>query len=153
MSAASSMQNQQWLALSQEFANVIEEVSGSIVAVHGGGRLTASGIQWRQGLIVTASHAIRRDEQLSITLPDQNSAAATLVGKDSSTDVALLKIEKAAALATASTASTAGLKVGHIVLSIGRSHLGHTAASSGIVARLGGEWRTWRGGEIDQLVR
>lgn len=153
MSAASSMQNQQWLGLSQEFANVVEKVAKSVVAVHGGGRLGASGIHWRPGLIVTASHAIRRDEQLSITLPDQNSVSATLVGRDSSTDVALLKIEKAGGLATVSTTSAADLKVGHLVLAIGRSHLGHTAASSGIVARLGGEWQTWRGGAIDQLLR
>ena len=153
MPAASSMQNQQWSGLSQELANVIEKVSGSVVAVHGGGRLGASGIQWRPGLIVTVSHAIRRDEQLSITLPDQNSASAALVGKDASTDVALLKIEKAGALATISTTSTDGLKVGHLVLAVGRSHLGHVGASSGIVARLGGEWQTWRGGAIDRLLR
>jgi len=153
MSAASSMQNQQWQGLSQEFTNVVEKVSSSVVAVHGGGRLSASGIQWRPGLIVTASQAIRREEQISITLPDQSSASATLVGRDTSTDVALLKVEKKGALATVSTTSTDGLKVGHLVLAVGRSHLGHTAASSGIVARLGGEWRTWRGGAIDQLVR
>src|SRR5919204_1035394 len=152
MASASSVQNQQWLALSQEFANAIEKVSGAIVAVHGGGRLSASGIYWRRGLIVTSSHGIRREEQLSITLPDKSSAEAALVGRDPSTDVALLKVEKTS-LSTVETTSTTELKVGHVVLAVGRSRLGDTAASSGVVARLGDTWRTWRGGEIDQLIR
>src|SRR5216684_3312102 len=150
---ASSVENQQWVALSQELANVIEKLSGSIVAVHGGRRLAGSGIHWRSGLIVTANHMIRRDSELSITLPDHNSSLATLVGRDPSTDVAVLKIEANAGLATVQTTSTAGLKVGHLVVAVGRSHLGDLAASSGIVARLGGAWKTWRGGQIDQLVR
>src|SRR5207244_6914442 len=65
----------------------------------------------------------------------------------------VLKIEGATALSTVQTTSTAGLKVGHLVVAVGRSHLGDLAATSGIVARLGGPWRTWRGGDIDQLVR
>ena len=150
---ASSVQNQQWLALSQELANALEKVSGSIVAVHGGHRLAGSGIHWRSGLIVTASHMIRRDSELSITLPERQSAEATLVGRDPSTDVAVLKIERTAGLSTVQTTSTAGLKVGHLVIAVGRSHLGDLAASSGIVARLGGPWRTWKGGAIDQLMR
>jgi S1-C subfamily serine protease len=150
---SSSTQNQQWLALSQEFSNVVGKVSSSLVAVHGGGRPGASGIHWGSGVIVTASHMVRRDDELSVTLPDRNSAAATLAGRDPSTDVAVLKIEKNGELSVIETASTAALKVGHVVLAVGRSHLGDVAASSGIVARIGEAWRTWRGGEIDQLLR
>ena len=90
---ASSVQNQPWLALSQELANALEKVSPSIVAVHGGHRLAGSGIHWRSGLIVTASHMLRRDGELSITLPDRRASSVTLVGRDPSTDVAVLKIE------------------------------------------------------------
>lgn len=150
---ASSMRNEQWLAFSQELANIIEKVGSSIVAVRGGGRLGASGIHWRPGLIVTTSHTIRRDEELSITLPDQSSAPATLVGRDPSTDVAALKFENAKRLSAIKTSSPTGLKVGHFVAAVGRSQLGDLAASAGIVARLGAAWRTWRGGDIDQLLR
>ena len=38
----SSVHNQQWVALSQALANVIENLSGSIVAVHGGVVLVAA---------------------------------------------------------------------------------------------------------------
>jgi S1-C subfamily serine protease len=150
---ASSPQNQQWVTFSQEIANVIENVSGSICAVHGGRRLAGSGIHWRPGLVVTVNHMIRRDEEISITLPDRSSASASLAGRDPSTDLAVLKIEDAPGFSTVQTTSAAGLKVGHWVVSVGRSHLGDLAASGGIVARLGAPWRTWRGGNIDQLIR
>ena len=144
--------SEQLLALSQELANVVEQLSTSVVAVHGSHRFGASGIHWRSGLIVTARHAIRHGEEFSITLPDHGVASAALVGRDSSTDLALLKMD-AKGLATVRTSTTAGLKVGHLVIAVGRSHLGDLAASTGVVARLGGPWRTWRGGQIDQLLR
>ena len=39
------------------------------------------------------------------------------------------------------------------MLSIGRSRLGDISASCGIIARTGSAWQTWRGGEIDRLIR
>jgi S1-C subfamily serine protease len=44
-------------------------------------------------------------------------------------------------------------RVGDLVLSVGRSGLGDISASAGIIARTGGAWRTWRGGNIDRLIR
>jgi S1-C subfamily serine protease len=145
--------NQQWGALSEEIANAVKNVSGSVVAVQGGRRLTASGIHWRSGLVVTANHMIRRDDQLSIIFAGHRSAPAALVGRDPSTDIGVLKMDGSAGLSPAETTSTVGLKVGHVVVAVGRSHLGDVSASSGIVARLGSQWKTWRGGDIDQLVR
>ena len=45
------------------------------------------------------------------------------------------------------------VRVGELVLAIGRSALGDISASSGIIARLGSAWRTWRGGQMDSLIR
>src|SRR5581483_6199295 len=143
----------QWEALSQELASIVEQVSGSIVAVRGGRRLTASGIHWRSGLIVTADHALRHEAELAVTLPDRSSVSAQLVGRDPSTDVAVVKIADTSKLAAAQTASDVVLRVGQLVVAVGRSHLGDVSAGAGIVARLGSPWKTWRGGQIDQLIR
>jgi S1-C subfamily serine protease len=43
--------------------------------------------------------------------------------------------------------------VGEVVLAVGRSALGDISASAGIIARLGSGWRSWRGGQIDSLIR
>jgi S1-C subfamily serine protease len=74
--------------------------------------------------------------------------SATLVGRDPGTDLAVLRIQDTA-LPTAGLGDSGSLKVGHIVLAVGYG----PRASWGIVSAVGGRWRTWRGGEIDQLLR
>jgi hypothetical protein len=37
---------------------------------------------WKPGVIVTAEHTLRRDEEVSITLPDGSAATASLAGRD-----------------------------------------------------------------------
>jgi S1-C subfamily serine protease len=45
------------------------------------------------------------------------------------------------------------LKLANFVLALGRTRFGNLVASAGIIGGLGGEWRTWRGGRIDQSIR
>jgi S1-C subfamily serine protease len=52
-------------------------------------------------------------------------------------------------LPTADLGDTGALRVGHMVLALGYG----PRASWGVISALGGRWRTWRGGEIDQLLR
>ncbi len=90
----------------------------SIVAVHGGGRWHSSGIYWRSGVIVTAEEVLERDEDIKVTLPGGRVVAASLAGRDSSTDVAVLRFQPDR-LPAAPTADAALLRPGHVVLAIG----------------------------------
>src|SRR6266850_3148375 len=83
-----------WRALSSESANSIEKAGYAVVAVHARRRIPASGVHWRSGIVVTADHTLERDEEITVTLPDGRSAAASLTGRDPSTDLAILKIER-----------------------------------------------------------
>src|SRR5207245_9229758 len=47
----------------------------------------------------------------------------------------------------------AQLKLANFVLALGRTRSGNLVASAGIIGGIGGEWRTWRGGRIDQSIR
>src|SRR6266700_2744701 len=80
-------------ALSNELAATVEQAGRSVVAVHARPRFSSSGVFWRPGIIVTAQHTVRRDEDITVTLPDGSNAPATLAGADSGTDVAILKVE------------------------------------------------------------
>jgi S1-C subfamily serine protease len=140
-----------WSALSQSIAEAIEAVQDSIVTVHGGGRSTASGVVWRPGVIVTVRHTLRRSDSLQVAhggapLP------ATLAGSDAGTDLAVLRVD-AGVGKPADTGGTQSTRAGEVVLAVGRSALGDISASSGIIARLGSGWRTWRGGQMDSLIR
>jgi S1-C subfamily serine protease len=150
---ASTANRSNWDALSSELESAIEKVGHSVVAVHGGRRLAASGICWKDGLVVTSDHMLRRNHELTATLAPGNAVSGEWVGSDPGTDLALIKIDTSAKLPAVSTNATSTLKVGAFVLAVGRSHLGDLAASSGIIARIGAPWKTWRGGEIDQLIR
>src|SRR3984885_6896838 len=78
-----------------EFSNALalatERFAASVVEIHTETRGSSSGIVWRPGVIVTSEHALRRDEEIQLTLPNGRVAPATLVGRDPSTDIAVLK--------------------------------------------------------------
>ena len=136
------------LSLSNELAGAVEHVAGAVVAVNARPRLASTGVHWRPGIIVTADHTVRSDEDITIARPDGRTVAASLVGRDPSTDLAVLRIHDTD-LPAADPSDPGSLKVGHIVLAVGHG----PRASCGIVSLLGGRWHTSRGGEIDQLMR
>ena len=138
-------------AFSDHAAKLVERAAGSVVAVHGDGRRSSSGIHWRSGIIVTAEEALERDEDIKLTLPGGRLVEATLVGRDPTTDVAVLRFQPDG-LATAQTADAASLRAGHVVLAVG-NHRGAPLAGLGIVAIAGGPWHSLRGGTIDSLIR
>src|SRR2546425_1985123 len=81
------------VALSNELAAAVERAGRSVVTIHARPRLPSSGVHWRQGVIVTAEHTVKHDEEITIGAPDGGSAPATLVGRDPGTDLAVLKAE------------------------------------------------------------
>ena len=143
-----SQQSSPLLALSNNLAEIVEQTGQFVVAI-GGRRMGFSGVHWRSGIVVTVDQAIQREETLKVTLPDDRTVSATLVGRDPGTDLAVLRLEDS--LPTAPVGSDP-LKVGQMVMAIGRGDSG-VSASLGVVGALGGTWRTWQGGRVDQFVR
>jgi S1-C subfamily serine protease len=139
------------VAFSDAAAQLVERTASSIVAVQGGGRWPSSGVHWRSGVIVTAEEVLERDEDVKVTLPGGRVVAASLAGRDSSTDIAVLRFQPDG-LPAAPTADAASLRPGHIVLALG-NHEGAPIASLGIVAIAGPAWHSLRGGTIDSLIR
>jgi S1-C subfamily serine protease len=140
-----------WTQLSTSFADTIADLENSIVAIDGGGRSTTSGVVWRPGVIVTTHHGLRLRENIKIILAGE-SLSARWIGSDATTDLAVLGIDSDK-LKPAPSANDLVTRAGEVVLSIGRSRLGDISASCGIIARTGSGWRSWRGGEIDRLIR
>jgi S1-C subfamily serine protease len=139
-------------ALSNDIAAAVERASRAVVAVHGRQHMPSSGVLWRPNVVVTAEHTLKRDEEITITLADGSTVPASLAGRDSGTDLAVLKLE-AGATGAADLGDVASLKVGHLVVALGRSTERGVTASLGVISGLGGAWRTWRSGHVDQLVR
>ena len=140
------------LALSQNLADAVEKAGRAVVAVNARHRIASSGVHWRSGVIVTADHTVRRDEEITVTLPDNRKVAAKLVGRDSSTDLAVLKLEDVD-LPIAEIGNTESLKVGHMVLAVARLGESGLSASWGVVSAKSGAGRNWCGGQIDYFLR
>ena len=63
------------VAFSDHVAQLVERTGSSIVAVHGGGRGSSSGIHWRSGVIVTAEEVLERDESAGQNWPPSRPAS------------------------------------------------------------------------------
>jgi S1-C subfamily serine protease len=121
-------------SLSSELAGVVERVGPSVARVDDGSRLTATGVLWSDdGLVVTTSHGVERDENLAIELADGSRHAASVVGRDPDTDLAVLRVS-ATGLPAVQTAETEDVKVGHLVLALGRPGTSGLQATIGIIS-------------------
>jgi S1-C subfamily serine protease len=138
-------------ALSADLSAAVAAAAASVAYVDAHPRRDASGIVWDEHHVVTVDHAIDREEDIELLLADGATARAALVGRDASTDVALLRTDSH--LKPARRADVSGLAVGNLVLAVGRDEDAMTGASFGIVSALDGPWRTWRGGDVDRFVR
>jgi len=137
--------------ISDQLTSLADAAAASVVAVHGGGRWSISGIHWRPGIIVTAEEALERDQELAVTTSAGGRIPATLAGRDPTTDVAILKIASEG-LAVAANRSTTAPRAGNLILAVGRHEEG-TLAGWGLVEFAGGAWHSRRGGTIDNLIR
>jgi len=83
---------------------------------------------------------------VAVGLPDGRTLPARVAGRDPTTDIALLRIEQANLSSAA--LNRAEIATGAVAVVVGAEDDGPTAAF-GVVSRLGGPWRSMRGGEID----
>src|SRR5271170_2584355 len=87
--AVSSLQQ-----LSNALIDVVALASRSVVGVHSA-RSRSSGFIWRPNFVVTADEALAEEGAISVASPNGETASATVVGRDPTTDVALLRVERA----------------------------------------------------------
>jgi S1-C subfamily serine protease len=112
-------------------------------------RMQASGFVWRAGLIVTSDEGLAEDGEVRVILPGGESAVANPIGRDPSTAIALLKVERPdlQPVAMATTIPSPGA----LVLALGAEG-GAPTAALGLVSVSRGPWQSMRGGEIDARV-
>ena len=138
--------------LSDDLAATVETAGAAVVRVDARRRMPASGIVWSaDGIVVTSNHGVEREDNITIGLPNGESTSATLVGRDPSTDVAVLRVG-GAGLSLVNWTETADVKVGHLALALGRPGR-RVQATLGVVSAIGEAWRTSAGGHIDAYLQ
>ncbi len=135
-------------AFSSAVAELVRAAAPSVVSVKSQ-HAQSSGFVWRAGLVVAAENALADDGAIEIVAHDGGSAPAELVGRDPSSDVALLRVPRADLPQV--PPSTSGPTVGALALVVAARD-GAPAASLGIVSHAGPQWRSMRGGLIDARI-
>lgn len=124
--------------LSDQLAAVVEAAGRSVVRVDARQRIAGTGIAWGADVVLTADHVVEREEEITVSA-DGDSSSAELIGRDPSTDTAALRV-KSGGLKQASLGQAAGLKVGNLVVAIGRPWGADAIISLGVVSGKGTGW-------------
>jgi len=128
----------------------VEKAGTSTVLVDARKRYPASGIALAEDLVLTADHVVTREDGIKVVLADGKSLDATIAGRDPGSDLAVLRLpEKVLTPAKTSEA----VKVGQLVLALGRPNSAGVQASWGIVTAISGPTRTFRGGMLDEFLQ
>lgn len=139
------------VALSDAMAEAVARAGASTVLVEARRRMPASGIGYAADLVLTADHVIEREDDIRILLPDGSQRSASLAGRDSGNDLALLRVN-AGGVQPAEAASQPA-RIGQLALALGRPTPEGIQASLGVVSAVGGPVRTGRGGLLEQYLR
>jgi S1-C subfamily serine protease len=140
------------IELSNALAQATDRAASSVVAVHAERRGSSSGIVWRPGVIVTSEHALRRDEEIQVTLPNGRVVSASLAGRDPSSDIAVLKCAEANNAAP-EFGDVTTLKPGNLTLVVGRTRASGPVAALGVVSLVAPDRRSWTGESIVPYIR
>ena len=135
---------------SNGLSSAVEKAGASTILVDARKRYPASGIAYAADLVLTADHVVTREDDIKVLLPDGKSLAATIAGRDPGSDLALLRLAEKA-LTAAKTSDD--VKVGQLVLALGRPNSEGMQASWGIVTAISGPTRSFRGGMLDEYIR
>src|SRR5918998_5324636 len=139
-------------SLSEGMADAVEKIGPSVVQVNGRRRRSASGVVYAPGKVLTASHVVEREEDLSVSVGEGRTIEARLIGRDSSNDLAVLEVPELGDGAVAEPAA-GGVRVGQISLAVARPSREGIRASFGVISSVGGPLRTGRGARLERYVQ
>lgn len=135
-------------SLSTALEGVVAKARPSVVSVHSR-RSRATGFVWKQGLVVTADEALADEGEIAVKLADGTSRPATIVGRDHTTDIALLRVDTANLAPATLSSQVPALGALSVVVAAER---GTPTAALGAVSLSGDRWRSLRGGDIDARI-
>ena len=102
------------------------------------------------GYVVTNNHVVGEAEEIRVIFPDNTHYAATLVGRDPKTDLALLKIKADKPLPAVNFGDSDAMRVGDWVIAVGNPYGLGGSVSAGIVSARG---RNINAGPFDDFIQ
>lgn len=106
----------------------------------------------KDGYIVTNNHVIADADEITVTLNDNRTLPARLVGTDENTDLALIKVESDTDLEFLSVGDSDALKIGEWVLAVGNPFNLTSTVTAGIVSAKARSLGVYNGG-IESFIQ
>ena len=149
-------------AYSRAVVSVVDSVGQTVVSILGGQKQhhqaadqagAGSGVVIApDGYILTNDHVIQSANTLQVSLTDGTRLAATLIGKDPATDLAVIRAHTSY-LPCSTLGSSDRLRVGQLVIAMGNPFGFQSTVSTGVVSALGRSLRSTEGRLIENIIQ
>jgi S1-C subfamily serine protease len=122
----------------------------SVAAIRLSDRAHLGAIVWQHDTLVTSEQSLPAGDAIDAVLPDGSSVPGRLAGRDPSTNIAVVRLDRAA---QAPKLSPSVPQVGGLVIAAGADGAGRPSARLGVVNAIGPEWHSMRGGRIEARIQ
>lgn len=139
----------QLVQFSDALAARVEFTKPTAVALRLAHERYVSGIVWRPDAIVASEQSLPRRDEFEVVIAGGAVTTAKVAGRDSSTNIAVLRVQEPLA---SSSITTSEARAGAVVIAIGADGTGGASARLGVVNIAGPEWHSSRGGLIDRRI-
>src|SRR3954469_19079089 len=148
-------------AFSQMIIDAVAQVKNAVVKIDvyktASGKLRPAGsgsgfIFSSDGLIFTNSHVVHGAEKIMVSLLNENEIEGELIGEDTDTDLAIIKIY-AHGYSVAKLGDASQLQIGQFVIAIGNPYGYQHTVTTGVVSALGRTLQTQSGRLVDNVIQ
>lgn len=122
----------------------------SVAALRVSDRAHLGAIVWRHDVLVTSEQSLPAGDALEAVLADGSSIPGKLAGRDPSTNIAVIRLDRAV---QAPQLSPSVPQVGALTIAVGADGGGRASARVGAVNAVGPEWHSMRGGRIEARIQ
>ena len=129
-------------------ASVAKALSPAAVQLQSSNDLGSGFIYDKSGLILTAAHVVAGHKTMQVRMSDGTQTTGTVVGANSATDVAVLRISVGKNLPVAALAVGVAVQVGQTAIALGSPYGLDQTVTAGIVSAVGRAVSTQEGGEV-----